>query len=366
MPSVREICDCIEEFAPLSLQESWDNCGLLVGSPRKEVGSALLTIDVNEAVVREAADCRAGIIISHHPVILSGIRQLTGTTDAQRAVMAAVKNDIAIYAAHTNMDAAPGGVSCRMADKLGLSGIRVLSPTASGLQKLVAFIPKTHFSRVSEAIFQVGAGHVGNYDSCGFAAEGKGTFRALENARPFVGTPGKLHAEPEIRFETIFPSHLGRKIVAALRENHPYEEPAYDIYALHSAADSPAGMGVIGALPSPVSEQSFLRTLKEIFTVTVLRHTNLRGNEILNVALCGGSGSSLLGNAIRQKADVFVTADLKYHQFSDAAQDILIADIGHFESEQYTKEIFYEVLMKKFPNFAARFSKVKTNPINYL
>ena len=365
MVSIKDICSCIEEFAPLSWQESWDNCGLLVGSPQQAVGKILLTVDVTEAVVAEAIDVQAQMIVSHHPLILSGIKQLTGSTDAQRAVMLAIKNDIAIYAAHTNIDTAPGGVSYRMAAKIGLTNLQVLSPQSSGLQKLVAYIPASHFEQVRQTVFEAGAGHIGNYDSCGYSVEGQGTFRALDGANPFVGQKGTLHTESEIRFETVFPSHLSRQVVTALIGSHPYEEPAYDIYALKNT-DIRAGLGVVGVLPTAMSESDFLNMLKKLFQSPVIRHTNLKGKKILKVALCGGSGSSLLPNAVCSKADVFVTADFKYHQFADAEQDILVADIGHFESEQFTKEIFHEVLMKNFSNFAVHFSKIKTNPINYL
>ena len=365
MISVKDICSCIEEFAPLSWQESWDNCGLLVGNPQQTVGKVLLTVDVTETVVTEAIDVRAQMIVCHHPLILSGIKQLTGSNDVQRAIALAVKNDVAIYVAHTNMDSAPGGVSHRMAAKLGLTDLQVLSPQGAGLQKLVTFIPASHFEQVSRAVFEAGAGHIGNYDSCGFSMEGKGTFRALDGATPFVGTQGALHTETEVRFETVFPSRFSRQIVAALIESHPYEEPAYDLYALQNT-DTRVGLGVAGILPAPVNEKQFLNLLKGTFSAPTIRHTNLKGTMIRKVALCGGSGSSLLANAIRCKADVFVTADFKYHQFADAAQDILVADIGHFESEQFVKEIFYELLIKKFSNFAVHFSKIKTNPINYL
>jgi dinuclear metal center YbgI/SA1388 family protein len=365
MVKVKDICSCIEEFAPLAWQESWDNCGLLVGDPGKTIGKVLLTVDVTEAVVTEAAKMRARMIVSHHPLMLSGVRQLTGKTDAQRAIVVAIRNNIAIYAAHTNMDAAPGGVSHRMAAKLGLADLQVLSPKGAGLQKLVTFIPVSHFDQMRQEVFDAGAGHIGNYDMCGYSVEGTGTFRALNDTEPFVGKPGTAHTEPEIRFETVFPSHLNRQVVTALLNNHPYEEPAFDIYALNNT-DTRVGLGVVGILPAPMSEFQFLEKLKETFLYPVIRHTNLKHKKIQRVALCGGSGSSLLDHAIRSKADVFVTADFKYHQFADAEQDILVADIGHFESEQFIKEIFHELIMKKFSNFAVHFSKIKTNPINYL
>ena len=365
MVTVKDICSCIEEFAPLAWQESWDNCGLMVGNPRQSVGKVLLTVDVTEAVVAEAVDVQAQMILAHHPLMLSGIKQLIGSNDAQRAIALAIKNDIAIYAAHTNMDVAPGGVSHRMAAKLGLTVLQVLSPQGAGLQKLVTFIPASHFEQVRQAVFDAGAGNIGNYDSCGYSVDGSGTFRALNGATPFVGAHGTLHTEPEIRFETVFPSRLNRQIVSALLNNHPYEEPAFDIFALQNA-DMRVGLGVVGVLPAPVSELQFLNQLKEIFSMPIVRHTNLKNKEIQRVALCGGSGSSLLWSAVGSKADVFVTADFKYHQFADAAHDILVADIGHFESEQFIKEFFYDLLIKKIPNFAVYFSKVITNPINYL
>jgi len=362
---VKDIGSCIEEFAPLSFQESWDNCGLLVGNPEQPVGKVLLTVDVNEAVVAEAVDVQAQMIVSHHPLMVSGVRQLTGSTDAQRAIALAIRNDIAIYAAHTNLDSAPGGVSYRMAEKLGLSDLQALSPQESGLQKLVTFIPASHFEQVRQALFEAGAGHIRNYDSCGYSVEGKGTFRALDGARPFVGQHGTLHTETELRFETVFPSRFNRQIVTALLNSHPYEEPAYDIYALQNT-DTRVGLGLVGTLPAPMGELHFLNRLKEIFLAPVVRHTKLKGKEILRVALCGGSGSSLLAHAVRSKADAYVAADFKYHQFADAEHDILVADVGHFESEQFAKEIFYELIIKKIPNFAVHFSKIITNPINYL
>jgi dinuclear metal center YbgI/SA1388 family protein len=293
------------------------------------------------------------------------LKQITESTDEQRAITVAMRNSIAIYAAHTNMDSAPGGVSYRMADKIGLTDLQVLSPQRSGLQKLVTYIPSSHFEQARQAIFEAGAGHIGNYDMCGYSMEGSGTFRPLDGARPFAGFHGTMHTETEIRFETIFPSHLSRQIVKALVDNHPYEEPAYDLFALQNT-NTRVGLGLVGMLPAPVSEMQFLNHLKETFLSPIIRHTHLKKKKIQKVALCGGSGSSLLANAIRSKADVFVTGDFKYHQFADAEHDILVADIGHFESEQFVKEIFYELIVKKFSNFAVHFSKIKTNPINYL
>ena len=364
MVTVKDICLCIEEFAPLSFQESWDNCGLLVGLREWSVSKVLLAVDVTEAVVAEAVEEQAQMIVCHHPLMLSGIRQLTGCSDAQRAIATAVKNDVAIYAAHTNIDSVYGGVNYRFAAKLGLTRVQSLTPKDAGLQKLVAFVPASHFEGVRQALFEAGAGCIGNYDCCGYSVEGKGSFRALDGANPFVGRHGTLHIEPEMRFETIFPAHLNRQITSALVNSHPYEEPAFDIYSLKNI-DVQTGLGVVGYLPSPVSELDFLKKLKEIFSPPFIRHTNFTGREIQKVALCGGSGGSLLANVAACRSDAFVTGDLKYHQFADAGHELFVADIGHFESEHFAKEIFYELILKKFSNFAVSFSKVKTNPINY-
>ena len=276
MITVKDICSCIEEFAPLSYQESWDNCGLLVGLPEQAVVKVLLTVDVTEAVDAEAIDVQAQMIVCHHPLMITGIRQLTGSDDAQRAIALAIKNDVAIYAAHTNIDSAHGGVSYRFAAKLGLTNLQALSPKTAAFQKLVTFIPATHFEQVRQAIFEAGAGHIGNYDSCGYSVEGKGCFRASDKANPFVGQSGTLHVEPEHRFETIFPSYMNRQIVTALVNSHPYEEPAFDIYTLQNI-DTRTGLGVVGVLSEPMSEKDFLNKLKEIFSCPTIRHTNLRG-----------------------------------------------------------------------------------------
>jgi dinuclear metal center YbgI/SA1388 family protein len=363
--TVQDICTCIEEFAPPAFQEPWDNSGLAVGLPQQDVRKVLITIDINEEVVKEAVACGAQMIVGHHPITLSGVRRFTGACEAERTLMAAIAGKIAVYVAHTNMDAAEGGVSHRMAQKLGLNDIRVLACRGNTLQKLVTYIPKAYLSEVREALFEAGAGHVGNYDCCGFETEGNGAFRALAGTNPFAGKRGERHIEAEVRFETVFPSHIQSKIIAALLKTHPYEEVAYDIFALQNKQQQ-TGLGVTGYLPSPMDEQAFLRLLKEVFHTPVLRHTNLRGKDIQKVALCGGSGSSLLSDALGSRADIYVTADFKYHQFADAEKDILVADIGHFESEQFTKEIFYDILTKKNPTFAVQFSQVNTNPINYL
>ncbi len=364
MPVLKEIVSFLESFAPLILQESYDNAGLITGDINSEIESALITIDVTEAVVDEAIQKKAGLIVSHHPVIFSGLKKLTGKNYVERTIIKAIKNDIAMYASHTNLDSVEGGVNRKICEKLGLQQCRILQPSSQLLKKLVTFIPVEHLNQVREAVFSAGAGNIGNYDSCGFTVEGTGSFRGNEVSNPFVGKKGEIHSEKEVRFETIFPSFLQGKIIDALLQSHPYEEVAYDIYPLENKFEK-AGMGMTGILPEPVPETEFLTRLKSIFNTGLIKHTALKGKPVKKAAVCGGSGSSLLNAAIDARADIFITGDFKYHQFFDAENKIVIADIGHFESEQFTKELFYELLIKKFPKFAVHLSEVNTNPVFY-
>jgi dinuclear metal center YbgI/SA1388 family protein len=364
MPRINEIIHYLETIAPPVLQESYDNAGLLVGDAQAEVAAALLTLDVTEEVVDEAIEKKAGLIVAHHPIIFSGLKKLTGKNYVERVVLKAIKHDVAIYAAHTNLDAVTGGVNTKICEKLGLTDCRVLQPVEGRLKKLVTFIPREAAEKVKKALFEAGAGHIGNYDSCGFDLEGTGSFRGNEVSNPYVGIKGQVHHENEVRFETIYPDWLQPKILQALFEAHPYEEVAYDMYPLDNAFGK-VGMGMTGTLPEAVEEIEFLAQLKKVFGTGCIKHTALRGKKVKRVAVCGGSGSFLLNPAITAGADVFVTADFKYHQFFDADHKILVADIGHFESEQFTKELFFELLSEKFPKFALRFSAVNTNPVYY-
>ena len=363
--NVKSICDLIEEVAPLSLQESYDNAGLLVGDAQMEINSVLVSIDITEEVIEEAIRKNCQMIVSHHPLIFNGLKRLTGQNDVQRCVATAIKNDIAIYAAHTNLDNVLNGVSGKMAEKIGLKNIRILQPKQDRLLKLITYVPHLYADKIRKAIFEAGAGQIGNYDSCSFNAEGVGTYRANENARPFVGDINELHSEPETRIEIILPDYLKNRILEALLKAHPYEEPAYDFIPLQNAWNQ-VGAGVVGELEHPEDELDFLNRIKSIFKIPTLRYTNLQGTKIKRVALCGGSGSEFLKDALTAGSDIFITGDFKYHQFFDAQNRILIADIGHFESEQFTKDIFFEIITKKMPTFAVQISDSKTNPINYL
>ena len=361
---VKEITSCIESFAPLSYQESYDNAGFQAGDPEQEVSAALLCIDVTEEVLHEAVRRKANLIISHHPVIFDGIKKLTGSCPAERIIMEAIRKGLSVYSAHTNLDAVHLGVNLRIADRLELMKPLILSPVKGKLRKLVFFVPTEHAAAVREKIFEAGAGQIGEYDMCSFNTHGEGTFRGSDKSSPFVGKKGQMHTEPELRVETIFPKEREGRILGALIESHPYEEVAYDIYPLDNVYDR-AGMGMVGELEKSLSETDFLGLLKERFGVRMIRHTRFSGKKVKKVALCGGSGSFLLPKAIASGAGAFLTGDVKYHTFFDADGKILMADIGHFESEQFTTEIFYDLLIKKFPKFAVHLTQVHTNPVNY-
>ena len=363
--NVQSICNLIEKVAPLALQESYDNAGLLVGNSQLEVIGVLATIDITEEVIDEAIKKNCNLIISHHPLIFSGIKRLVGQNEVQRCVAKAIKNDIAIYAAHTNLDNVLQGVNGKIADKIGLVKRRILQPKQNSLLKLITYVPRLHSYRVREALFEAGAGQIGNYDACSFNVEGTGTFRGNENAVPFVGEINQMHAETETRIEIILPDYLKPKVLEALLKSHPYEEPAYDFISLENAWKE-VGAGIVGELETEEDEMEFLKRIKNVFNCSAIRHTNLIGKKIKRVAVVGGAGSSFLLDAIKVEADVFITGDFKYHEFFDAENRILIADIGHFESEQFTKEIFLEIISKKMTTFAVQISDIKTNPINYL
>ncbi|HYW94036.1 MAG TPA: Nif3-like dinuclear metal center hexameric protein [Bacteroidales bacterium] len=362
---LKEIVSFFEQTASFSFQESYDNSGLQTGNPGADVSGALITLDVTEEVVDEAVREGLNLIISHHPVIFGQLKGLTGKNATERILLKAIKGDIAILSVHTNIDSVEHGVNGRICDKLGLVDRKVLAPAEGKLLKLVFFVPADHASRVREAIFHAGAGVIGDYDQCSFNVDGTGTFRASENASPYVGEKGQLHFEKEVRVETVLPSHIKNRVIAALLDNHPYEEVAWDLYTLENSWPQ-VGMGMTGRFEEAMEEHDFLNAVKAVFNAGCVRYTRLTGKTVQHVAVCGGSGSFLLENAISAGADAFITADFKYHQFFEADGRILVADIGHYESEQFTKELFYELVTKNFPKFAVRLSEVITNPINYI
>ncbi|ASB49651.1 Nif3-like dinuclear metal center hexameric protein [Alkalitalea saponilacus] len=362
--TIKEIISHLEDFAPQSLQEGFDNSGMQTGDVNQNATGVLITLDVTPEVVDESIKTNCNLIISHHPVTISGVKSLTGKNLSEQVFIKAIKNNIAIYTAHTNIDNVKNGVSGILANKLGLINHKILSLKQNALVKLVVFVPKEAAGEVRNAIFEAGAGQIGNYDSCSFNIAGEGTFRGDESTNPYVGEKGELHTEPEIRVETILPATLQSRVLNALIKAHPYEEPAFDFYPLNNSWPE-AGLGIVGEYHQPLSKTEFLTKLKEVTNASCIRYTECIHEKIQKVAVCGGSGSSFLRNAIASGAQAFVTGDFKYHQFFDAENRIMIADVGHYESEQFTKELFFEILTKKIPNFAVRLSEVNSNPIKY-
>lgn len=361
---IKDVTHYLESFAPLALQETYDNAGLLTGNPTDSVKGIMVTLDCTEAVVTEALQSNCNLIVAHHPIIFKGLKKLTGSNYIERTIISAIRNNIAIYAIHTNLDNIINGVNRKICEKIGLSNLSILSPKKGTLSKLVTFIPEQHVDGVLQGLYDAGAGKIGNYSNCSFQMEGKGTFHPLEGANPQIGGVGNLEKVMEVRVEVLIPSHLENSIVKTLKKHHPYEEVAYYLTPLANE-NQEVGSGMVGELEKALEPNDFLKCLKEAMELTVIRHTQIPDRPIKKVAVCGGSGSFLLKDALKIGADAFVSADFKYHEFFDAEEKIMIADIGHYESEVYTKELLKDVLIKKFPSFAINFSRSSTNPISY-
>ncbi len=362
---IQELISYLEHLAPLSTQESYDNSGLLVGDPDHSVSKVLISLDCTEEIIEEAVRIGAEMVISHHPIIFKGLRSITGKNYVERTVLSAIKNNIAIYAIHTNLDNYIHGVNAEICERIGLNRVCVLAPVQGKLSKLVVYVPASHVEQIKDAAFENGAGNIGNYSECSFAMQGNGTYKPGVAASPFSGKVGDRSEEEELRVEFLVNQFDTGRIVSAIRNAHPYEEMAYEIYSIQNA-NQDSGAGMIGELEEDEDLESFLQRIKTIFNAGVVRYTSSDKKRIKTVAVCGGSGSFLLKDAIRSGADVFITGDFKYHEFFDAENKIVIADIGHFESEQFTSNRLKELIQEKFPTFAVHLTAIKTNPINYL
>jgi len=362
---VQDVINHLEELAPLAYAEDFDNVGLLVGDKQSMVTGILVTLDTIEAVVEEAIDSKCNLIVSFHPIIFKGLKKLTGKTYVERVVMKAIKNDIAIYAIHTALDNALQGVNDMICNQLDLKNKRILIPQTETIKKLTTYVPKEEANMLREALFKVGAGKIGNYSHCSFNSDGIGTFNGNENSNPTIGKKGVTHEENETKLTIIFAKHLESKILKTLFQTHSYEEVAYEITTIENENQN-IGMGMIGELNKPMDEVSFLDFLKTKMKTKAIRHTALLGKPIKKVAVLGGSGSFAIDEAKASGADIYVTADLKYHDFFSAENKIILADIGHYESEQFTKNLLVAFLTKKIINFAVVLSKINTNPVKYL
>ncbi|MDO4512283.1 MAG: Nif3-like dinuclear metal center hexameric protein [Bacteroidales bacterium] len=361
---VKEITSAIEKVAPLYLQESYDNAGMQVGDPDSVITGVVLCTDVRESIVDEAIACGANLIISHHPLIFRGIKKLTGRDYVERIVMKAIRHGVSIYSAHTNLDNARGGVSYKMAEKLGMTGVQVLDAQQGTQRKIVVFVPKAQAAQVEQAMWSAGAGVLGDYDRCSYRLEGEGRFHALEGANPFAGEVGEDHVEAETRVEVLVNKARCSAVIAAMLKAHPYEEPAFDVIPLENE-DRYSGSGVIGDIEE-MDGKAFLLKLKEAFGVATVRFSGHLDRKVKRVALCGGAGSFLAGKAMAMGADAYVTGDMKYHEFQGNEHRIILADIGHWESEQFTKEIFASIIAGLNPDFPVNYAKEEQNQIQYI
>ncbi|QLG44301.1 Nif3-like dinuclear metal center hexameric protein [Costertonia aggregata] len=362
---VKEITRILEELAPLSHAEDFDNVGLLVGDKDQKVNGVLVTLDTLENVVDEAIAKKCNLIVSFHPIVFTGLKKITGADYVQRVVIKAIQNHIAIYSMHTALDNSNRGVNAKICEVLGIKDPKILIPKKGTLKKMVTYVPKADAHRLRDALFAAGAGEIGNYSNCSFTIDGTGTYRAGEKANPTKGETGKTHFEDEIQINIVFSKTHQSEIVKTLLENHPYEEVAYEIYTLDNT-DANIGMGMIGNLVKPINEIEFLYQLKEKMNVSVIRHSELLHKKVQKIAVLGGSGAFAIDTAKALGADVFVSADIKYHEFYKADKSMVIADVGHYETEQFTKNLLVDYLTKKIPNFAIHLSESKTNPIKYL
>lgn len=361
---IESIIQVLENLAAPSLQESYDNVGLITGNKNWLSTGVVCSLDATESVIEEAVANGCNLVVVHHPIIFGGLKKINGNNYVEQTIIAAIKNDVAIYAIHTNLDNVLHGVNQTMAKRLGLINTQILAPKKNVLQKLYTFVPTKYAEQVRSAIFKAGGGHIGNYSECSFNSTGTGTFLGGENTNPFVGKQGNRHTEEEIKIEIIFPAWLEQSLVYALKKAHPYEEVAYDVVNLTNEL-STIGSGLLGNLPEPIDEIIFLQMLKQCFDLQVIKHTKLLSKPIQKVAVCGGSGSFLITKALNAGADIYITGDVKYHEFFDANNQLIIADIGHWESEQFTIELLMDVLQQNFPTFAVLKSKIRTNPIEY-
>ena len=361
---IYDVVSYLESLFPTSSQASFDNCGLLVGDIQNQLSGALICLDCTEEIIEEAIDQGQNLIIAHHPIIFKGVKKITGSNSIERIIIKAIKHNISIYAIHTNLDHSLIGVNTEIARRLGVIFPRILQPSEHRLYKLSVFVPASHQAILTSVMFHSGAGKIGNYSECSFVSVGNGTYTPLEGADPFVGEIGVPHNEDEMKVEVLVTKHVLNRVIQAMLEAHPYEEVAYDVVELQNKNFS-EGTGMIGELEEPMDALTFLAKLKQSFHCGSIRHTDLIHSKIQRIAFCGGSGSFLLNEAIQQKADIYITGDFKYHEFFDAENKIIVADIGHYESEQFTSDLIYRILTEKFVNFAISVTKVNTNPINY-
>lgn len=364
MTKIKDICNFLDAYAPPALQESYDNATLITGNPKDEVTAILVTLDATEEIVDEAIETGCNLIVAHHPIVFKGLKSFTGKNYVERTIIKAIQNNIAIYACHTNLDNVNTGVNKKICDVLGLVNTNILAPKSSTLKKLTVFVPKENADKVTKALNDAGAGQLGNYKNCSFSSDGIGAFEPTENAKPHLGKINELERVEETKIEVLLPAYAEGAVLNAMKQSHPYEEIAYYLQTLDNK-NQEIGSGMIGELEEAMPTADFFIYLKSKMNLTTFKHTKITTDTIQKVAVCGGAGSFLLRNALSKNADIFISSDFKYHEFFDAENKIIIADIGHYESEVFTKDLFSEIISKKFANIALRLSKANTNPIVY-
>lgn len=361
---IKEIINHLEAMAPLAYAEDFDNVGLLVGNENNICSGVLVCNDAIETVIEEAIQENCNLIVCFHPILFSSLKKITGKNYVERAIIKAIEYKIAIFAIHTALDNHINGVNKIFCDALGLRNTKILIPKPQTLRKLVTYTVTENFNTLREALFAAGAGNIGNYSDCSFSSKGTGTYKGNDNSNPVIGIKNQREEANEIKIELLFEKHNEKNILNALFSNHIYEEVAYEIYSINNTNQN-MGLGMVGEFETEYNETEFLQLVKEKMDCGVIRHSSFLGKKIKRVAVLGGSGSFAINQAIQANVDSFLTADLKYHQFFEAENKILLADIGHFESERFIKNYIVEFLNKKISNFAVVLSKINTNPVKY-
>lgn len=362
---IKDILSVLETMAPLAYAEDFDNVGLLTGTASSDITGIIVCHDALEEVIEEAAAKNCNLVVCFHPILFSGLKKITGKNYVERAVIKAIKNDIAIYAVHTALDNHKQGVNKIFCDALGLTDTKILVPKEGFIKKLVTYTTPDNHKALQQALFTAGAGSIGNYTNCSFNSNGTGTYQGNDDSNPQVGTRGEFTQTDEIKIEVTFEKHLENNILKALFANHIYEEVAYEIYNLNNTHQN-IGLGMTGMLSQPMDEKEFLLFVKEKMNADGIRHSAYTGKKISKVAVLGGSGSFAIKAAIAAGADAFLTADLKYHQFYEAEGKLLLADIGHFESERYTQNYIAGYLQDNIKGIDIIITTVNTNPVKYL
>jgi dinuclear metal center YbgI/SA1388 family protein len=364
MNTVKDLIRHLNLWAPLSLQESYDNGGLIAGDADQVITGVLCCLDCTEQIIEEAIERKCNVVLAHHPIVFSGLKKLTGRTYVERTIIYAIKHDIAIIAWHTALDNVSNGVNGKIGDVLGIKQRRILQPKENGIFKLVVYVPHETKVDMEQALFAAGAGHIGNYQECSFTSAGEGSFKPMPGSNPTEGQIGERSFVSETKIEVVVPEGNRGNVHQAMIHAHPYEEVAHEWIRL-SNERTDIGSGMVGDLDRPIDVQSWMKHVKDKMGVAVIRHTALVHTEISKVAWCGGSGDFLLERAIAAGAQVLITSDFKYHRFFDHENKIIVMDIGHYESESCVIDLLSDWLTENFTTFAIHKTWIVTNPVQY-